>query len=134
MVAVDNLTIGREIAAALSLGRRILPAQAPLRPGHIKPRLLGHWGTDPGLNLIYVRLNRLIRETDTSVMVITGPGHGVPAVLGNLYLEGTYSELYPEVSQDIAGLRRQLRQFATPGAGVRATHRRSHPPLRLRGR
>src|SRR5262249_20824441 len=71
----------------------------PLRPEHIKPRLLGHWGTSPGLSLLYIHLNRIIRERDADVIYITGPGHGGPAVLANVYLEGTYSEIYPVVSQ-----------------------------------
>jgi xylulose-5-phosphate/fructose-6-phosphate phosphoketolase len=87
----------------------------PLRPEHIKPRLLGHWGTSPGLSLIYVHLNRLIRERGAGVIYLAGPGHGGPAVLANVYLEGTYSEIYPEVSQDAAGMRRLFRQFSTPG-------------------
>src|SRR5688572_21985426 len=72
----------------------------PLRPEHVKPRLLGHWGTSPGLNLIYAHLNRLIRLYDANVIWLAGPGHGAPAVLANVYLEGTYSELYPALSQD----------------------------------
>jgi xylulose-5-phosphate/fructose-6-phosphate phosphoketolase len=87
----------------------------PLRPEHIKPRLLGHWGTSPGLSLIYVHLNRLIQERGAEVIYLAGPGHGGPAVLANVYLEGTYSEVYPEVSQDAAGMRRLFRQFSTPG-------------------
>jgi xylulose-5-phosphate/fructose-6-phosphate phosphoketolase len=87
----------------------------PLKPEHIKLRLLGHWGTSPGLSLIYVHLNRLIRETDANVIYITGPGHGAPAILANVYLEGTYSEVYPEVTQDEAGMRALFRQFSTPG-------------------
>ena len=87
----------------------------PLRPEHIKPRLLGHWGTSPGLSLIYVQLNRLIRKTGQDVLYVTGPGHGGPAIVANVYLEGTYSEIYPEVSQDLKGLRRLVRQFSTPG-------------------
>jgi len=87
----------------------------PLNPSHIKPRLLGHWGTSPGLSLIYVHLNRLIRERDVDVIYLAGPGHGGPAVLANVYLEGTYSEVYPDVSQDVAGMRRLFRQFSTPG-------------------
>jgi xylulose-5-phosphate/fructose-6-phosphate phosphoketolase len=86
-----------------------------LRPEHIKPRLLGHWGTSPGLSLIYVHLNRIIREHDADVIYLAGPGHGGPAVLANVYLEGTYSEVYPDVSQDVAGVRRLFRQFSTPG-------------------
>ncbi len=87
----------------------------PLRPEHIKPRLLGHWGTSPGLSFIYAHLNRLIVEQDANVIYLAGPGHGGPAIVANVYLEGTYSEIYPEVSQDVAGLRRLFRQFSTPG-------------------
>jgi xylulose-5-phosphate/fructose-6-phosphate phosphoketolase len=87
----------------------------PLKPEHIKPRLLGHWGTSPGLNMIYVHLNRLIRDTGANVMYIIGPGHGAPAILANTYLEGTYSEIYPEISQDEGGMLRLFRQFSTPG-------------------
>jgi xylulose-5-phosphate/fructose-6-phosphate phosphoketolase len=87
----------------------------PLRPEHVKPRLLGHWGTSPGLSLLYVHLNRLIRERDANVIYLAGPGHGGPAVVANVYLEGTYSEIYPDVSRDVAGLRRLFRQFSTPG-------------------
>ena len=87
----------------------------PLRAEHIKPRLLGHWGTSPGLNLVYVQLNRLIRRTGVDALFIAGPGHGGPAVVANVYLEGTYSEVYPDVSTDEEGLRRLVRQFSTPG-------------------
>src|SRR6266540_2011376 len=87
----------------------------PLRPAHIKPRLLGHWGTSPGLSFVYAHLNRLIRETDADVIYLAGPGHGGPAIVANVYLEGTYSEIYPEVSRDVAGLRRLFRQFSSPG-------------------
>jgi xylulose-5-phosphate/fructose-6-phosphate phosphoketolase len=87
----------------------------PLRPEHIKPRLLGHWGTSPGLSLIYVHLNRLITEQDANVIFLAGPGHGGPAVIANVYLEGTYSEVYPNVSQDIRGMRQLFRRFSTPG-------------------
>ena len=87
----------------------------PLRPEHIKPRLLGHWGTTPGQNFIYVHLNRLIRERDLNMVYVSGPGHGGPAVVGNTYLEGTYTEFYPEVTQDEAGLRRLFKQFSFPG-------------------
>ncbi|MDJ0315589.1 phosphoketolase family protein [Arthrobacter sp. H35-MC1] len=89
--------------------------RTPLLPEQIKPRLLGHWGTSPGLSLIYVHLNRLIRKTGAKILYMAGPGHGGPAVIANLYLEGTYSQIYPEVSQDNAGLRRLIRQFSTPG-------------------
>jgi len=87
----------------------------PLRPEHVKPRLLGHFGTVPGLNLIYVHLNRAIRERDLDAIYITGPGHGGPAVVANAWLEGTYSELYPHVGRDEAGLRHLFRQFSFPG-------------------
>ena len=87
----------------------------PLRPEHIKPRLLGHWGTSPGLSLVYVQLNRLIRETGSEVIYICGPGHGGPAIVANVYLEGTYSEVYPTVTDDEPGLRHLFRQFSTPG-------------------
>ncbi|MDQ0092409.1 phosphoketolase [Paeniglutamicibacter psychrophenolicus] len=89
--------------------------RVPLAAGHIKPRLLGHWGTSPGLSMIYVNLNRLIRMTGAQVLFMTGPGHGGPAVVANLYLEGTYSEIYPEVGRDLPGLQRLVRQFSTPG-------------------
>jgi xylulose-5-phosphate/fructose-6-phosphate phosphoketolase len=87
----------------------------PLRPEHVKPRLLGHFGTTPGLNLLYAHLNRAIRERDLSAIYVTGPGHGGPGVVANAYLEGTYSELYPEVGPDEDGLRRLFRQFSFPG-------------------
>ena len=87
----------------------------PLAPEHIKPRLLGHWGTSPALNLIYAQLNRLITLNDCDVLYVTGPGHGGPAIVANVYLEGTYSEIYPAVSLDEAGLVRLVRQFSTPG-------------------
>ena len=82
---------------------------------HIKPRLLGHWGTTPGLNFIYVHLNRLIRKHDLSMIYITGPGHGGPGLIANAYLEGTYSEVYPNISQDEAGMKRLFKQFSFPG-------------------
>ncbi len=82
---------------------------------HIKPRLLGHWGTTPGLNFIYVHLNRVIKKHDLSMLYITGPGHGGPGLVANAYLEGTYSEVYPNVSQDEEGLRRLFKQFSFPG-------------------
>ena len=86
-----------------------------LRPEHVKPRLLGHFGTTPGLNLLYAHLNRLIRERERSVIFVTGPGHGGPGLVANTYLEGTYSELYPVISRDEGGLRRLFRQFSFPG-------------------
>src|SRR5947209_12502167 len=87
----------------------------PLQSEHVKPRLLGHWGTTPGLNLIYVHMNRAIRERDLDAIYITGPGHGGPGIVANAYLEGTYSELYPHVSRDEDGLRELFRQFSFPG-------------------
>jgi xylulose-5-phosphate/fructose-6-phosphate phosphoketolase len=87
----------------------------PLRPEHIKPRLLGHWGTCPGLNLVYVHVNHLIRAHDVDAIYLTGPGHGGPALLANVYLEGTYSEIYPEITRDASGMRRLFRQFSSPG-------------------
>src|SRR5881394_807451 len=86
-----------------------------LRPEHIKPRLLGHWGTSPGLSLIYLHLNRLITHHDANMIFLAGPGHGGPAVIANVYLEGTYSEVYPKVSQDVGGMRQLFRRFSTPG-------------------
>ena len=87
----------------------------PLRPEHIKNRLLGHWGSSPGLSFVYVHLNRLIKKLDLNMIFVTGPGHGAPGVLGPTYLEGTYSEIYPEKSQDPEGLREFFRQFSFPG-------------------
>ena len=87
----------------------------PLAAAHIKPRLLGHWGTTPGQNFIYVHLNRLIRERDVDMFYIAGPGHGGPALVANTYLEGTYSEIYPGVSQDETGLKQLFKQFSFPG-------------------
>ena len=87
----------------------------PLRLEHTKPRLLGHWGTTPGLNFIYVHLNRLIRERDLNVLYVAGPGHGGPGVVANVYLEGTYSEVYPHIGRDEEGMRRLFRQFSFPG-------------------
>jgi len=87
----------------------------PLKFEHIKPRLLGHWGTTPGLNFIYVHLNRVIKEHDLNVLYITGPGHGGPGVVANTYLEGTYSEVYPNIAQDEDGIKRLFKQFSFPG-------------------
>ena len=87
----------------------------PLRREHIKPRLLGHWGTTPGLNFIYAHLNRIIKAQDLPVLYVAGPGHGGPGLVANVYLEGTYSEVYPNISQDEAGLQRLFKQFSFPG-------------------
>ena len=89
--------------------------QQPLTLKHVKPRLLGHWGTTPGLNFIYVHLNRIINDHDLDVINITGPGHGGPGLVANAYLERTYSEVYPEVTQDLDGLKRLFKQFSFPG-------------------
>ena len=87
----------------------------PLRPEHVKPRLLGHWGTTSGLNFIYVHLNRLITKYDLSALYVTGPGHGGPGLVANTYLEGTYSEFYPNIPRNAEGLRRLFKQFSFPG-------------------
>ena len=116
---LDALDAWWRAANYLSVGQIYLlgnPLLAePLRPEHVKPRLLGHWGTTPGLNLIYAHLNRVIRNQDLNVIYVCGPGHGGPGMVANTYLEGTYSELYPGVTQDTAGMARLFRQFSFPG-------------------
>ena len=96
----------------LSVGQIYLRAnplvREPLTLDHVKPRLLGHWGTTPGLNFVYVHMNRLIRNHDLDAIFVAGPGHGGPGVVANTYLEGTYSEVYPDVSRDVEGLARPL--------------------------
>ncbi len=87
----------------------------PLRAEHVKPRLLGHFGTTPGLNLIYAHLNRAILQRELEVIYVTGPGHGGPGLVANAYLEGTYSEVYPHIGRDEAGLQALFRQFSFPG-------------------
>lgn len=87
----------------------------PLLPQHIKPRLLGHWGTTPGLNFIYAHLNRIIRQRDLNLLYICGPGHGGPGMVANTWLEGTYSEIYPDISGDAQGMRKLFKQFSFPG-------------------
>src|SRR5467141_1258922 len=87
----------------------------PLSLQHVKPRLLGHWGTDPGLNFIYVHMNRVIKARNLDAIYICGPGHGGPAMVANAYLEGTYTEVYPAITQDTDGLRKLFRQFSFPG-------------------
>ncbi|WGV28040.1 phosphoketolase family protein [Halotia branconii] len=89
--------------------------QEPLKLEHVKPRLLGHWGTTPGLNFIYVHLNRVIKKYDLNTIYIAGPGHGGPGLVANTYLEGTYSEYYPNISQDVEGMQRLFKQFSFPG-------------------
>jgi xylulose-5-phosphate/fructose-6-phosphate phosphoketolase len=92
----------------------------PLALTDVKHMLLGHWGTTPGQNFIYVHLNRVIKKYDLDMIYVSGPGHGGPAVVGNTYLEGSYSEIYPNISQDEAGLRRLFVQFSFPG-GIPST-------------
>src|SRR3954453_1279317 len=87
----------------------------PLRPEHVKPRLLGHWGTTPGLNFLYAHLNRAIQERDLDTIFVTGPGHGGPGMVANAYLDGTYSELYSEVDTSEAGVKTMFRRFSFPG-------------------
>ncbi len=107
--AANYLTVGQIFLLANPL------LKEPLAPGHVKPRLLGHWGTSPGLNLIYAHLNRIIRTRGERVIFLAGPGHGGPAVLASVWLEGTYSQVYPEVPRDGGGMLRLFRQFSTPG-------------------
>ncbi|RLA57785.1 MAG: phosphoketolase, partial [Gammaproteobacteria bacterium] len=87
----------------------------PLSLDHIKPRLLGHWGTTPGLNMIYAHLNRVIKARDLNMINITGPGHGAPGIVASTYLEGSYSELFPNITRDEAGLHALFKQFSFPG-------------------
>jgi xylulose-5-phosphate/fructose-6-phosphate phosphoketolase len=107
--AANYLSVGQIYLLANPLLRE------PLTLEHVKPRLLGHWGTTPGLNFVYVHLNRVIRERDLDVIYVTGPGHGGPGIVANTYLEGTYSELYPNIAQSTEGMRRLFRQFSFPG-------------------
>jgi xylulose-5-phosphate/fructose-6-phosphate phosphoketolase len=107
--AANYLSVGQIYLLDNPLLRR------PLTLADVKPRLLGHWGTTPGLNFIYVHLNRIIREYDLDMIYVTGPGHGGPGIVANTYLEGTYSELYPDVSRDEVGLTKLFRQFSFPG-------------------
>jgi xylulose-5-phosphate/fructose-6-phosphate phosphoketolase len=87
----------------------------PLKLSHVKPLVVGHWGTTPGQNFIYVHLNRVIKKYDLDMFYIAGPGHGGPAIVGNVYLEGSWSEIYPNVTQDEAGLKKLFKQFSFPG-------------------
>ena len=107
--AANYLSVGQIYLFANPLLRE------PLALAHIKPRLLGHWGTTPGLNFIYVHLNRVIKAHDLNVINITGPGHGGPGLVANAYLEGTYSEVYPDIAQDANGMQRLFKQFSFPG-------------------
>src|SRR5438477_4774177 len=103
----------------LSVGQIYLQAnpllEAPLTLEHVKPRLLGHWGTTTGLNFLYVHLNRVIKENDLNMIYVCGPGHGGPGMVANAYLEGRYSEVYPSIGQDEEGLRHLFKQFSFPG-------------------
>jgi xylulose-5-phosphate/fructose-6-phosphate phosphoketolase len=116
---IDALDAYWRAANYLTVGQIYLQDNAllrePLRPEHVKPRLLGHWGTSPGLSLIYAHLNRLIQRDDANVIYLAGPGHGGPALIANVYLEGAYTETYPAVTEDAAGMRTLFRQFSTPG-------------------
>jgi xylulose-5-phosphate/fructose-6-phosphate phosphoketolase len=116
---LDRLDAWWRAANYLTVGQIYLQANPllhqPLEPAHIKPRLLGHWGTSPGLNLLYAHLNRVIVRDDLDMIYVAGPGHGGPALLANVYLEGSYGEIYTAVSQDTVGLQRLFRQFSTPG-------------------
>ena len=118
-VELDRIDAYWRAANYLSVGQIYLYdnplLREPLAQAHIKPRLLGLWGTTPGLNFIYAHLNRLIRAHDLDMIFVTGPGHGGPAVVANTYLEGSYTELYPHVTQDEDGLRQLFRQFSFPG-------------------
>ncbi|TAW00420.1 phosphoketolase family protein [Rhizobium ruizarguesonis] len=107
--AANYLSVGQIYLLANPLLRE------PLQPEHIKPRLLGHWGTTPGLNFIYAHLNRLIRARDLDIIYMCGPGHGGPGMVANTYLEGVYSEIYPDISEDAEGMRKLFRQFSFPG-------------------
>jgi xylulose-5-phosphate/fructose-6-phosphate phosphoketolase len=103
----------------LSVGQIYLYAnpmlREPLTLAHVKPLVVGHWGTTPGQNFIYVHLNRVIKKDDLDMIYIAGPGHGGPALVANTYLEGSYSEIYPDISQDEAGMKRLFKQFSFPG-------------------
>lgn len=118
--AANYLSVGQIYLMDNPLLRR------PLEPADVKPRLLGHWGTTPGLTFIYAHLNRVIRARDTQVLYICGPGHGGPGMLACAYLEGTYEEVYPEVSADAEGMRALFRQFSFPG-GVPSHHAPESP-------
>jgi len=98
----------------------------PLKREHVKPRLLGHWGTSPGLNFLYVHLNRVIQRDDLNMLYITGPGHGGPSLVALAYLEGTYSEVYPNISQDVEGMQKLFKQFSFPGDRGHSSRSRLH--------
>src|SRR5690349_1584982 len=116
---VDALDAYWRAANYLSVGQIYLMRnpllREPLQAADVKPRLLGHWGTTPGLNILYAHLNRVIRQRDLNMMYVIGPGHGGPAIAANTWLEGSYSETYPDVSRDALGMERLFRQFSFPG-------------------
>src|SRR6059036_370789 len=107
--AANYLSVGQIYLLANPLLRE------PLKREHVKPRLLGHWGTCPGLNMLYVHLNRVIKGDDLNMIYIIGPGHGGPSLVAHAYLEGTYSEVYPNISQDAEGMKKLFKQFSFPG-------------------
>ncbi len=125
--ALNYLTVGQIYLQGNALLRE------PLAMEHIKPRLLGHWGTSPGLSMIYVLLNRLINRTGSDWLYVTGPGHGGPSLVAAAYLEGTYSEVYPHVTEDAAGVLTLFRQFSSPG-GDPQPRQRADPRQHPRGR
>ena len=116
---LDGIDAWWRAANYLSVGQIYLMdnplLREPLKPEHVKPRLLGHWGTTPGLNFLYAHLNRAIVDRDLDAMYVTGPGHGGPGLVANAYLEGTYAETYPHIAEDTEGMRRLFRQFSFPG-------------------
>ena len=116
---VDAIHAYWRAANYLSVGQIYLRGNAllrePLTLEHIKPRLLGHWGTTPGLNFIYAHLNRMISARDLNIIYVCGPGHGGPGMVANTWLEGSYTELYPAITQDGEGMHRLFQQFSWPG-------------------
>ncbi len=125
--AANYLSVGQIYLLDNPLLRR------PLTSDDIKPRLLGHWGTSPGLNFIYAHLNRVIRARDLDMIMITGPGHGGPAIVANTWLEGSWTDRYHEVSQDERGMKRLFKQFSFPG-GIPSHVRAGGARLDKRGR
>jgi hypothetical protein len=146
---LDKMNAYWRAANYLSVGQIYLKdnplLKRPLTLDDVKPRLLGHWGTTPGLNFLYVHWNRLIRERGLNIMYVIGPGHGGPGLVANTYLEGSYSEIYPHIERNKDGIKRLFRQFSwpygipshvapeTPGSRVRRGLRQSRPDCGLRG-